>query len=136
MKKLTKVEVAAGLSTAFEAGRQAGNLRVQELKQQAANNNGQPVREECGNAMPIVKLDGRSSLARAIKSSDHSGLSLARMGSKKFRGYYAVHAHPEIQGDAKVDIQNCSIHEKAAEAIAESLKKTFGLETSLLYWRN
>ncbi|WP_155631814.1 hypothetical protein [Burkholderia stagnalis] len=44
MKKLAQDEVATGLSAAFEAGRQAGNSRVQELKQQAANNNGQPVR--------------------------------------------------------------------------------------------
>jgi hypothetical protein len=136
MKKLTQDEVAAGLSTTFEAARHAGNLRVQQLKQQAASNSGKSVDEECGNAVAIVKLDGRSSLARAIKNTDHTGLSFARMGSTKFRGYYAVHAHSEIQGDTKVDIQNCSISEKAAEAIAESLKEAFGLETSVLYWRN
>ncbi|GLU33418.1 hypothetical protein WKR88_17425 [Trinickia caryophylli] len=136
MKKLTPAEVTAGLNTALEAGRRAGNSRIQELKQQAEGNHGQPVREECGNAAALVKLDGRSSLARAIKNASDTGLSLVRMGSTKFRGHYAVHARPEIQGDAKVSIQNCSIHEKAAEAIAESLKETFGFETSVLYWRN
>lgn len=136
MSDLTNDEIVAGLNTALEAGRQAGNSRVQELKQQAANNNGQPVIEDCGNAMATVKLDGRSRLAKAIKNSADTGLSISRMSSKKFRGYYAVHASPDIQGDVKVDLQNCSIHEKTAETIAESLKKELGLETTVLYWRD
>ena len=88
MSQFTQENVAAGLSAALEAGRQAGTERVQELKQQAANNNGQPVHEESGNAMVIVKLDGRSSLARALKSSEHTGVTFSRMGTARLRGYY------------------------------------------------
>nr|WP_313658357.1 hypothetical protein [Achromobacter ruhlandii] len=137
MSNLTDDEVATKLRTVVEAGRQAGDSRVQELNQQATNNNGQPAREECGNAMPLVKLDGRSRLARAIKkNSAETGLSISRMSSTTHRGYFAVHAHPDIQGDEKVDPQNGSIREKAAEAMAESFEKEFGIETTVLYWRN
>ena len=136
MGKFTRGEIENALHAALEAGQQAGNQRVQELKQEAVSRGGQPVREECGNAMPMVKLDGRSSTAKALKSAEHTGVSFSKMHGSAFRGYYAVHARPEVQGDPQVDSQNISIPERSAEAIAQSIKKNLGLETTVLSWRN
>ncbi len=86
--------------------------------------------------MTMVKMDGRSQLARAMKDSPETGISVSRMSSRKFKGYYAVQASLEIQGDEKVNLQNSSTHEKTAEAIAKSLKDGLGLEATVLYWRS
>jgi len=136
MKEFTQEEVAARLGAARVAAGQAETARVQQLKQQAAGNGGQPVEEECGGAMPLVKLDGRTGLAKTMMRAEHTGVRLSPMKTAKFRGYYGVHVRPDSQGDPQVNFQNCSMREKAAEAIAKSLAESFGLKTSVWYWRD
>lgn len=129
MTKLTEGEVRAALKEAAKKGSEAGSKRAQELKQLAVDNNGSPVEEECGGARVVVKIDGRSALAKMLKKEN----AITNLGAGT-ASEYGLQLDSSVKSDPQVNFQNRTIRERVAEAQSESLKATLGLETSVRYY--